>query len=594
VNKSLAIQKTRQLHFLVTFIERNTPALTFFLVVLVLFPSIYFGLDSTDTAYFLTNQTLVNPLNLQFIKITPFWWFSDYLGALWLKIMGGYGLWGAKLGGVITYGLISMFAAKTLLKIYTNHWLILSSVAITAFFAQGSCLICHETIPPLLYILFSLYFLKLNRHPSTARYQIICGFILTLLFFSRMTSLLLFAILPICLFICYCFKTPTFKIYFRSYLTVFLISTSIIISFIIYTWSQNLLNDYLFFPTPTKEHELIKLLKLSAHQMISRWKYFAVLFGIPLTCSFAFKNPSSIYLFLSLIVLPLFFSFMPPNFNGLLGHTHFNFNLANSPDLLITFSFLSAFCIYKIKDLISFEELILFVMAVSMPLILSFGSASGLDKTYLGFWLLSGGTVLLLNKMLVIPNYKNCRIPIHLLSIALLIYMGVHGIKQIYFHAHRDSPHFSEWTMELKTPRLRRIFTSPARAESFDSLIAQIQKHAKPSDQILAYHHFPMIYYASETLPYGNHAWLELLTLSSLAKKIETFSEQLPPVLIVKTKIDPLNPHWGLKQIPRWSAQDDPDMGEKLKMLDELTATKWNSTLVWSNQDFDLYLTEKK
>ncbi|MEI6242169.1 MAG: hypothetical protein WCP39_02050, partial [Chlamydiota bacterium] len=141
--------------------------------------------------------------------------------------------------------------------------------------------------------------------------------------------------------------------------------------------------------------------------------------------------------------------------------------------------------------------------------------------------------------------------------------------------------------------RLSGVFTTTSRSESFCSLINQIKLYTKKGDRIFAYPSISMVYFASEALPFANHSWIDLLDFEALHKKLQEFSEENFPVLVIKSKTNTSDYRWGGVRLNRKSCQEAEDMEKKIEIIDQVVHCKWKLTLVWSNLDFDVFLTSR-
>lgn len=210
------------------------------------------------------------------------------------------------------------------------------------------------------------------------------------------------------------------------------------------------------------------------------------------------------------------------------------------------------------------------ILGLMLPIIISAGSANGLCKANLGMWMMGGLLVGLFGRIISINGCQNLQRYFATVSAILLALLGYHGVKYVYFDGiYRDSSNHQELVKNLCSPRLKGIYTSHGRAESVNGLIGAITRFTKRGDQILAYHYIPMIYFASDTLPLGNHCSLTYLALPDLAKKMDGFSEQNPPTLILRSKTNTTSLEWGLRTLPFWNDQaDKQEMLQKVALID--------------------------
>jgi hypothetical protein len=240
--------------------------------------------------------------------------------------------------------------------------------------------------------------------------------------------------------------------------------------------------------------------------------------------------------------------------------------------------------IFSIRKSIHFSEMVLYILGVSFPVFLIVGSAAGISNVRTGFELLCGIAYVLLLK---VAETYDCKKIFSVAGLVLLIILGFKGIKLVCFSDYRDAP-VQNLAYTISSPRLKWIHTSQQRAQNINALIEQIEHYAKKGDQILV-PDIPMIYYASGTLPLGNHCWLFLLDSESLAAKLKEISKT-PPVLVIKKKIDYENPG---QQQTKYNCEVDldfmNDLRQKNDLFDQIILKPWHAKLIWSNDYFELY-----
>lgn len=545
-------------------------------------PMVYLGLDVTDTGYHLVNQDLANLLGLKYIQLAPLWWFSDIVGACWLKIADGL-LW-ARMGGLAINCLSGIVAAKVLFSVCIPRYSIALSVVAAGLLAQTLCLIQYETVPILLFLIWCLFFLKMNADPLKPSHQILSGVALALLVFSRMPMILTLGIPFFSLFISLFVEKDRVGLFFKAYGKMLSITFLCFLLLGAVLWANGLLESYLFFPIPSKEHEFLNLANTCWHHFRLAIQDLNSLFlkAIVLFIVFKLFGFSKNKFFLCFLFL---FAYTSMGWISKLGMEFVCIRL------YFVLMWINLVSIYLLRKQIVFQEILLFILAASMPLLFTMGSASGLMKIHLGLFLLGGVTINNLLKLPILDGFRNCKKPLFALNGLFILVLGFLGVKSLSV-VYRDSNR-SKLVKSLEVSRLRGIYTTSGRAESFNALIREVKKYTHSGDRVLAYHYIPLVYYASNTLPYGNHSWLTILSLPSLEKKVGEFSPEEIPSVIVKSKTNAANSEWGLSGIPIWY-EGSSDMLQKIDLLDQTIENNWDLQLVWSNSDFDLFIPTRK
>jgi len=578
------------MNFLSTFRYSSAPSektcliLVFLLLLFFRLPMVYLGLDVTDTGYHLVNQDLANLLGLKYIQIAPPWWFSDIVGGWWLKIADGL-LW-ARLGGLAINCLSGMVAVKVLFSVCTPRFSIALSVVAGGLLAQTLCLVQYETVPILLFLIWCLFFIKMNAELLKVSHQIISGVTLALLVFSRMPMILTLGIPFFSLFLCLFMEKGRIGLFSKAYAKMLSVTLFCFLLFGAILWANGLLESYLFFPLPSEHYEFYNLFNTCWYQFrfaIQDLNYsLLITIVIYLVLKLFGFSPNKLFLVLFL------FLFMYSSVRWI-SNLCMEFICIRVYLIALIINIVS---IYLLRKWIVFQEILVFIVAASMPLLFTMGSASGLWKIHLGLFLLGGATINILLKLPMLDEFHNCKKPIFAVNALFILVFGFLGFKNLSV-VYRDTSNRSKLVKSLEASRLRGIYTTSQRAESFNSLIREVKKYTQSGDRVLAYHYIPLVYYASNTLPYGNHSWLTILSLPSLEKKVGEFSPEEIPSVIVKSKTNAANPEWGLSGIPIWY-DDSSDMLQKIDLLDQAIKNNWDLKLVWSNSDFDLFIPSRK
>jgi hypothetical protein len=557
----------------------------FFILFFIRYPTVVLGLDVTDEGYNLSNQFLAGEIGIDFVKIAPQWWFSDWIGACWLKMTNSYGLWGARMGGLLTCSLIAMLSMRLITFVYCPHWAILATFLSTSLYSQPGRILYYDSVPLLLFVLCGCCLMKMISNPLKIKWSLATGIALSALTLSKWTMM---TALGIPLLVLFFHRQRSLQPYFVMYGTVL----SCLALFCGYLWSHGVLGYYFSVSGLAQEHN-----QLSLHLFRWYWQLrtivplLLIFFGAPLLLYVKTKQlKPALSLFAGLLVLSMFLSLFRSKWFCPFADIQVVY--------ILTYLFcalVSSWCVYLLWDSLSVQEFTLFLCAALFPLAQTLGSAAGLAKAPHGMWLLGTSMFCLLQRLSKQERFNACQPQLFSVSALLTIVFSYYGIWQGYFYMGRDCWDLSKLNTELTSPRLRGIYTTAQRQQSFDALVHEIQHYARRGDPIFAYFHIPMVYFASGTRPLGEMTWFEaFLSPQKTEEMWSQFSPSSPPVLIVKAKTDTLNPSWGLIPLsPFGYAESNPlqhDLLQQIaKIVDQKTRELWDLTLVWSNPDFELF-----
>ena len=571
------------------------PLLAFAVVFLIRYPIVILGVDVTDEGFNLSNQLLSNAMGIEFIKVAPQWWLSDFIAGSWLKLMDSYGLWGARLGGILCTSLIAMLSTRIIGLVYKSHLGLVLVVLAAALYSQPARILYYDNVPVLLFLIFGFSFVKMILNSSIRPYSILAGCALALLILSKWTMLIAGFIPVLTLVACHYSDKDLMKNLIRPCCVLYITLLLCLTMFCFYLWNHALLGDYFSFSGLAEEHN-----HLSAQ--LFRWYWLLrtkvplviLLFGIPLLFykfskkSAPDKAKNSIAIFLGLFLLSILLSFFRSKWFCPFADIQVVYILSYLICIV-----LGAFGLYSIRNLYRIEEFALFLLGTFLPLAQSLGAAAGISKAYLGMWLLPGILFSLLLRVAKIDSYAHCRNQILSISLIVTAIFGYYGVKQNYFYMGRDSSDLSKLSSPFTNSRLAGVYTTPERKESFDSLIYAMARYTQKRDRILAYFHIPMVYFASGTLPLGDHPWFEaFLSPDRFREKIARYAHLPPPKVIVKSKMNPFNSEWGLKPVK--PLESTPETILMAEMMESTVNDLWDLQLVWSNPDFDLYTVSAK
>lgn len=571
------------------------PLLACFFIFLIRYPITILGLDVTDEGFSLSNQMLANTMGIQYIKIAPQWLLTDWIGSVWLKMTESWGLWGARLGGLIGSSLVVLFAARIITLIYKPHAALMIALLLAALFSHTGKILYYDNVPVLLFVLFGFFFVKTLLNPSCRVHAILSGIFMALLILSKW-PMIVSVFVPLSTFVlCYFLKRIQFSQWLTASLRIYGGAFGLLFLFLVYLWTQGLIVDFLSIAGLAEEHN-----KLMAHVMRWYWQlraiipFVMILFGVPFVYFKISKkdSPQSMcVIFISLFLASIFLSFFKSRWFCPFADIQVIYIL-----MYLMCALISVICVYVLQDSLAPAEIGLLCLSVILPLGQTLGSAAGIAKVFQGMWLLGAVTLMLLMRVSQKERFVDCKSSLRIISILLLALIGWYGIKQTYFYMGRDLSNRSMLSSEIDAPHLKGIYTTPERKESFGALVKEVGKYVKKGDLILAYCHIPMIYFVTSTLPYTGHSWLEgFLSAEKMSQRVAAFSASHPPVLIVRSKTDTMHPEWGSRVLAPFesSKHNQAYYNEMLSIaavLDRRVQELWNLRLIWSNRDFDLFM----
>lgn len=95
-----------------------------------------------------------------------------------------------------------------------------------------------------------------------------------------------------------------------------------------------------------------------------------------------------------------------------------------------------------------------------------------------------------------------------------------------------DATQPANCTMQLKSPLMRGILTSPERAQIIDATVDGVQTIAPAGSEVLIYGSAPMLYYLTSTRPVLGNSWPEQLSTESLLHKLDQHLNGAPVIIL--------------------------------------------------------------
>jgi|GEM_PF-2890824 len=245
------------------------------------------------------------------------------------------------------------------------------------------------------------------------------------------------------------------------------------------------------------------------------------------------------------------------------------------------------------------EAVVLLVVAGVGPALLAAGTNNGLLNMTHGLWLFFPATAILLPASLAdlrlrrqsgVEHWWSAR-SYTIAIVAILALIGV-GIRAV--NPYRDCRARWRLTAPIDFPRFRWVFTTPERARSVRDLFAELARHVRPGDVVLAYDGVPMVHFGTGTVPALDMPWPLLLNRAALARRLEHMATQGPaPQAVVRALTDTGDRRWGGGAVRSDPKRKEKGFDEMLAMIDA-KVTQMGYTPVWSNADFVVLLPQHK
>jgi hypothetical protein len=565
---------------------------------------VFQGLDVTHLGFFLTHQVYAVkfPVNIEYIW--PITFFTDFIGGLWLSLIGGSPnvLW-ARIGGVLLSSLNAAIAFSILSDYFerkrTFLVVLISSLFITT---QNEWFIHYYTFPAFLMILELWVFNKAQRSYANTigqmLYAFLFGFIAIPIVLSRIT-LVLFLIAPFILLV-YCVATKKDLQVFKR--LAFLAGSGFFCSigvFGLFYWHIGLLQGFIHYifwissqvPGSHESHGLMPLVMSYAIQwrgvVIGSALLISGLYLISKLSNNANNNiAKGLIIVLTLIVLGIKAIFP----GGLLSFTNSENMIVVSVGLLLL---LSGLFLYVDRGQ-SRNLTLLMLMGIFVMLVSPIGSINGLGMSFHGMWLIMPLSILCAYD--VRDRIENPRVS-SMLSLLNGLLVAV-LIASLFFQAtnvFRDDPNRLHLNTAFHQPSLKYIYSTPERAKVIDELLEQMDKYVTKGDDVLIVDSLPLIYYLTETTPALGNPWIEENVFQGdvIKKQLELEQEGRYPKLFITAKVNTRGHSWpSSNSVLNENASMpniDTSSSEYSKYLKDRYINYLHYSLVWENEAFRIY-----
>lgn len=559
----------------------------FFLIQFTHLPFLHHFGVLVDDGYYLANQCLANHYGIQFLKICPWWWLTDVIAGWWMNLSASFGLWGAKFGYVLFVGLSGAISAYTLFQVEKprlRHLPAFIAVFVLTSLCLHNVLLNYNVVPALFFSIFALFFLRINIDPANNLNPAIAGIAFVLMVFSRLPLLCTLCIPVICLVISYKMNRELSRPLIYSYTKMIAVVFLFFILLNLYT-SGNLLRNYISFEAPATDHSFYHIITVTLKFLLRKLPYMIFISAAAYLIYFLIKMKLlSKMLFYVGIAVPAFSLLIYLIGGPGLLKSSILLLLPDAFDVFPSLVAINIVCYCLLRKNVSFPEIVLMVLAISWPILRSIGSATGMMAFGVQAGFLLCGLALIF--MIRVAKLYECAFPLLCIGSCMFITISYrfYGDYNNAIHSH-----YKKTVGHHNIQKLNGLYMPPELADCLDSLIPEIQKYAKNGDRILACPYNSLLYYLTGTLPAGDHACLFYLDFEPFKRKIDQISENQPPVLIVRTKID----FSDLEMLKRTAAlPTDAKFLSKLKMdyFNEKLIEGFNAKLIWSNALFDLFV----
>lgn len=219
------------------------------------------------------------------------------------------------------------------------------------------------------------------------------------------------------------------------------------------------------------------------------------------------------------------------------------------------------------------------------------GSNNSVPYAKFGLWLLMPSAFLLLPELLEAVSLRLRRVKIAArdgvpFAVAAMCAVAFLGSLYQFRYPYRDVPNRFLLTAPVEHPRLRGVLTSPGRANSVGQMLSEVDRRVQAGDAILAYNCIPMVYYATQTVYPLGYPWITNIAPAQVSARLDQLeSSGTYPRLVVRATTNTRDPEWGTRPVSPFSYSV---LVENLNILDQWVQNHGYRE-VWSNADFVIY-----
>ena len=527
------------------------------MALVIIFPYllIFQGLDVTDIGFWLTNyhQIFIEPSNIQLLFSC---WLSNVIGGIWIRMVGGLGLFGVKLGGAIVVS-ITCYLSYLILKDYIKKEFLLIGLLLTEMiaFSGTSIILNYNNLSALFFTLSAYFFIKAILKEQYILF-LFSGFLIGLNIFIRFSNILGISLVVVIFFYGY-LKKIKISIQIRRSL-YFLLGwcASIIMVLIImkilghYKLYLNSLLDLFEVGTSSDlRHSGIMLIKLLIrdHLFVLLYFFIALLGTIVISKIFHKIKLNKYFKYIIFFIFALLISFFLYK-----GHRYFIYIIMG---MLYLSLLINIFNLPKIDVNLKMISLTALLILFITPL----GSSNGISNARFGMWLALPISIALLMQIMEIKNdlnfttdsnkffgrFKINKQEMLFAKIIILIFCFTFMLMFSFRYTYSDTTNRLAMHYSINHPKLKMVYTTKERAKVVGELLDEIPKYVQAGDYLLCYEHIPMVHFLTETRPYLYTSWPILYQPGEFQINLDkTFKEKEKYPVIVRAKRSTSNFEW--------------------------------------------------
>jgi hypothetical protein len=586
-----------------SFVSSHPALITFIAAATLLAPLTPYGLDVTDTGFHLANQDMLPALGLRMVTIWPLWWFSDVVGGAWLLLTDHLGLLGARLGWVLAISATSALGVRVVANVYgASVWLIVGGALAALHSAAILVMVVdYYIVPSLIGTLFVLVYLQAIQAAGVRKtcWAVLAGFLLFLVAISRLPAALLLAV-PLGHFGWLIWHRTNQLRHSAVRVPVVAVGTALLglilcaavfaVGGVLHSYLASVIGE----DATTGGEQAVAGFSLVKFFLanVARQSGLLAPYGIGLMVLSAIliegvrRNLAWLpVVLLAAVYIAGLVVFMP------------ELSAGQACYYIFVLMFAAACLAFGWRDIVYFgpaseARFVLLTAALILPIAIDAGSTLGLLKLCYGGALLFPLAMALAREAVTSASARVCRIS---LALALLVLPGeAFDLMQNHFavSVYGDTTR-SRLVAEMHSSRLRHVWTTPGRQQSFDGLVDAVERESRPGDRILAYSSLTLINYAARRQPLFDVSWIDILSPNELAGRLAQLCTEQVPALIVRSRGSLMNSEWGSVEQPLEFPLSSPEFPvpsfeQAHRMIDEAVAIRCHAKPVWSNRDFEV------
>jgi hypothetical protein len=517
------------------------------------------GVDLTDSGFFLYSQTRV--LNRDVTDITPtlLWFGSDWLGAFWLSLNNDLNLHFARIGAFVLYGIVSIFVFLILLfhskKVSVSIFITISSYLLFCSINIFP-IIDYDSAPLLPLSLFFLLVVLNNKFSSNAilfltgvvMFLIICFRVTLILLVSSYVAILFYylgsyrwkkivyffygAFFTVAVLLCFNLTRTTLLLSLETLLNtfyVFFINKNVVSSVTLFNSHNYSLTDQLYFWLRGYFRFLLLGLPILILFFINKYyKLAKVVFCLEFICLFfllltllPFEKVNFLFAF-SNIKSQIVYYYLYPAIIFFMGFVLYMYDKNNSKIILLLFA---TFILYPLGSN-SFEKKITLTYPIIFPIL----------------------TLLFYNFCKSTDSFSVVKLFNYFKVITLILFFQV--VLNFDNFPYRDSQ-LSKLNGSFKTPGLRDIRSTQIRIDAIEPVVNKILSLKNEHSSLLALGSTNLFNFATNVkgvFDYPNPSYIDIRFVES---KLNLFQRNHNlPEFIIYPLVDVTYDDWEMKRQP--------------------------------------------